>query len=91
MYNKLFCIFLQTSLRGAAEIFPLTNAGLLPFVEKRKGSFFSGRKQKMEKGKGGLGSEWFHIPPWEVPNFRASFEVGMKRALGGWRSKSRGT
>ena len=59
------------------------NAGLLPFVEKRKGSFFSGRKQKMEKGKGGLGSDWFHIPPWEVPNFRASFEVGMKRALRG--------
>ena len=49
------------------------NAGLLPFVEKRKGSFFSGRKQKMEKGKGGLESEWFHIPPWEVPNFRNCF------------------
>ena len=45
----------------------------------------------MEKGKGGLESEWFHIPPWEVPNFRASFEVGMKRALGGWRIKRRGT
>ena len=45
----------------------------------------------MEKGKGGFESEWFHIPPWEVPNFRASFEVGMKRALGGWRIKGRGT
>ena len=30
----------------------------------------------MEKGKGGLGSDWFHIPPWEVPNFR-NFFVGQ--------------
>ena len=24
----------------------------------------------MEKGKGRFLSEWFHISPWEVPNFR---------------------
>ena len=30
----------------------ITNAGLLPVVEKRKGSFFSVRKWRMEKGKG---------------------------------------
>ena len=37
---------------------------------KRKGSFFLVRKWRTKKGKGGLWSEWFHISPWEVPNFR---------------------
>ena len=62
----------------------ITNAGLLPVVEKRKGSFFSVRKWRTEKGNGKFLAEWFHISPWEVPNFRTSSEVGVERALGVW-------
>ena len=65
----------------------ITNAGLLPVVEKRKGSFFSVRKWRTEKGNGKFLAEWFHISPWEVPNFRTSSEVGVERALGVWWSR----
>ena len=65
----------------------LQNAGLLPVVEKRKGSFFSVRKWRTEKGNGKFLAEWFHISPWEVPNFRTSSEVGVERALGVWWSR----
>ena len=63
----------------------ITNAGLLPVVEKRKGSFFSVRKWRTEKGNGKFLAEWFHISPWEVPNFR-NFLVNIlaQRGSGFW-------
>ena len=63
----------------------ITNAGLLPVVEKRKGSFFSVWKWRTEKGNGKFLAEWFHISPWEVPNFR-NFLVNIltQRGSGFW-------